>query len=109
MIEVLERHEPDLKHRRLTSALSSAPHNSWRRPACSLAQLTKVPQHFQVQITGDNQGQDAVHNLSTASIDKCTPAPVPSCGDAKAQELVSVCVFDAEQAAGDEPKDRMKE
>jgi len=65
--------------------------------------------HSQAQIAGGNLDQDAFHNLSTASIDKDFAALVPSHGAAKAQELISSCIFNAEQIAGDEPKDWVKE
>jgi hypothetical protein len=66
-------------------------------------------QHFQVHIAGGNQAKDAVDNFSTASIDEDFAALVPSCGGAKAQELVSSRTFNTEQIAGDEPKDWVKE
>jgi hypothetical protein len=84
---------------------SSAPNSRWRMPTWSLPK----PTNFQVQITGGDQTQDAVRNRSTASIDEYIAALVPSRGGAEAQELVSAYVFDAEQAAGDEPKDWVKE
>jgi hypothetical protein len=58
--------------------------------------LTNVLQHFPIQIAAENQAQDAVYKFSTTGIEKCIAVPVPSCGGAKAQELVNSSVSDAE-------------
>ena len=107
--ELPERNEPDPKHnmnsdkckalRRMTGGEMQPEIFSNR----SISSCISSPNY------GLNQAQDAVHKLSTAHIDKYFAAMVPSCGGCTAQELVSAGVFDAEEAAGDEPKDWVEE
>lgn len=109
MIELPERNEPDLKRSMdVCRALLFTRKNTWRNPAYSLSKVTNVLPHFQCQPTVGNQAKDAVHNLSTASVDKYFAALIPSYGDAKTQELVIACVCNAEETAGDEAENRVE-